>query len=195
VIFQTTESPQHNCTSKQIFFKGECTNLLQSLHCPPNQWLVEDPVTLQAKCVHNPCHENNTMALFGGECIHVGKGSHCHIGMRTYIYRSGVVECDCREGFLYNKNDGNCYEAYKRGPCANEQHFIIPKSGRSKPDPECLPNPCKLEGTFCSAPRCPNKVIFTRIFQNMLILIFYLLEKLQTVGICLWKRGQGSIRN
>lgn len=149
----------------EVYFKGECRNILTNSGCDnSNHWLIEDPATLRLICVPNNCSWKGQTAYFGGKCVKVGSPTFkedngtltqlCHEGMTTYIFRSGIVQCDCKPGHLFHEADSKCYKAFSQGPCTKGNHFRI---GQGQRKPECLPNPCGEANLFCNAPRCPRK--------------------------------------
>ncbi|XP_026478975.1 uncharacterized protein LOC113385350 [Ctenocephalides felis] len=47
--------------------------------------------------------------------------------------------CDCGAGTIYHPQTDKCYPIYRRGPCREGQHLILPKG---KAIPQCETNPC-----------------------------------------------------
>lgn len=152
----TTTTKKVTCRPEQTEYKGRCFGVLQPLPCPDGEWLVEDPTTGKGQCVENECADFDNTGFYKGQCVKIRSEEPCPKGMRTYIYKSGLVDCDCKEGHIYNEGDGFCYEAYRQGPCkpgnvfatttfANGVENRTTKTG-------CKRNPCKIDGLYCNGP-------------------------------------------
>ncbi|ODN01198.1 hypothetical protein Ocin01_05480 [Orchesella cincta] len=163
----TSTSKRLNCTGVQTEYNGACHTVLQPLPCPPGQWLIEDEETGRGKCVENKCASEPNHAWFGGQCVMVrsNKG-HCHTGMVTYIFKNGEVECDCKENYLYHQRDGNCYDAYSKGPCNNGEVFLTKVTTKGALPASCVKNKCSQEGFFCNAPSCPRDRNCVKLSSN-----------------------------
>lgn len=156
----------------QTEYKGKCLQVLQRLPCPPGEWLVEDAASGKGTCVENKCPNNANTGFYKGRCVKLSS-ENCPRGMRTYIYkyvginfqsdqlmnnthailpfrRTGVVDCDCKDGHIYNSQDGFCYEAYRQGPCKSGMVFISTTDHVGRTTTMCKRNPCKTDGYYCS---------------------------------------------
>ncbi|CAL8080376.1 unnamed protein product [Orchesella dallaii] len=156
IVFDENAEPL-NCTGMETEYNGACHVVLRQNPCTAGQWLIEDDETGKGKCVENKCANQPNNALFGGQCVEVrsNKG-HCHPGMVTHIFKNGEVECDCKQNFLYNQRDGNCYEVYKRGPCNDREVFIAKVTANGALPASCVRSKCSQDGFFCNAPSCPK---------------------------------------
>lgn len=65
--------------------------------------------------------------------------SGCINGMTSYPDERNGTICDCRPKFLYHEATDGCFAAYRQGPCAVGQYFVLPKN---EPKPRCMKNPC-----------------------------------------------------
>lgn len=51
--------------------------------------------------------------------------------------------CKCKETFLFSKENVSCYKAYRQGPCAEGNYFVLPLE---ETEPKCIKNPCLDDG-------------------------------------------------
>ena len=56
----------------------------------------------------------------------------CELNQVPVITHTGVVDCDCDDGFYYWPEDDSCYQLYTTGPCKPDEVLVMSQVGGSR---------------------------------------------------------------
>ncbi|XP_065568040.1 uncharacterized protein LOC136031956 [Artemia franciscana] len=152
------------CTSQTIFSADlkSCVPVLQSQFCRSRDlWMVLDKSTGLGSCKERPCTVQNERTE---ECRLQARRdkniSKCPKGQEYTYTVYGDTICDCKP-YHTKWDDGNCYKAYERGPCRQNEYLqpvvIQDIFSQASIEAECVVNKCKANEVFINVSKLNGK--------------------------------------
>ncbi|XP_049877748.1 uncharacterized protein LOC126374983 [Pectinophora gossypiella] len=72
--------------------------------------------------------------------------------------------CDCRPAFVYHPPTDQCWPAFQRGPCPQNEYLVLPSNSAV---PVCVKNPCVIDGYVTYNNNC-ERIGSTKPCEHML---------------------------